>query len=43
MKKRIDIHIKTVKIEQGEESEHADSCDVCVKGDWHVAHLIYLL
>jgi hypothetical protein len=31
MKKRIDIHIKTVKIEQGEDSKHADSHDVCLR------------
>lgn len=43
MKNRIDIHMKTVKIEQGEDSEHADSCGVCVKGGWRSARLIYLL
>ena len=38
--------LKTVKIEQGEDSEHADSCDVCLKtclrtyGAWGYDHVL---
>lgn len=41
-KRELIFILKAVKIEQGEDSEHADSCDVCLKGEWHVAQLIYL-
>lgn len=42
-KRELIFILKTVKIKQGEDSEYADSCDVCLKGEWHVAQLIYLL